>query len=49
MRSICIFLGSLLLPLPMLAVVDGFVITESGTPVEHARVAPQRVVLGQVL
>lgn len=38
MRSLCFFIGSLFLPLPMLAVVGGWVKTESGTPVEHARV-----------
>ena len=38
MRSLCCFAISLFLALPVLAVVDGFVRAEGGTPVEHARV-----------
>ena len=38
MRLLCIFIASLCLPLPLLAVVDGIVSTDRGTPIEHARV-----------
>ena len=38
MRSFCLLIASLSIPLPVLAVVDGLVTTDTGTPVEHARV-----------
>ncbi|NHZ72923.1 MAG: TonB-dependent receptor [Nitrospirae bacterium] len=38
MRLFCFYVASLCLPLPLLAVVDGIVSTDSGTPIEHARV-----------